>query len=116
VLSTGNELLLVDADAVQREAVQALAMRQVACAGFEDAVADPRLAGLAIAADEDALARVAAGRLAQREGAILPLVTAAEIADDAQRFRFCAEQTITINTAAAGGNAALLAGTSAAGV
>jgi len=27
-------------------------------------------------------------------------------------FRFCAEQTVTINTAAAGGNAALLAGTS----
>ena len=27
-------------------------------------------------------------------------------------FRFCAEQTLTINTAAAGGNAALLAGES----
>jgi RHH-type proline utilization regulon transcriptional repressor/proline dehydrogenase/delta 1-pyrroline-5-carboxylate dehydrogenase len=26
-------------------------------------------------------------------------------------YRFCAEQTVTINTAAAGGNAALLAGT-----
>jgi RHH-type proline utilization regulon transcriptional repressor/proline dehydrogenase/delta 1-pyrroline-5-carboxylate dehydrogenase len=26
-------------------------------------------------------------------------------------YRFCAEQTLTINTAAAGGNAALLAGT-----
>ncbi|MBW8779519.1 MAG: aldehyde dehydrogenase family protein, partial [Burkholderiales bacterium] len=27
-------------------------------------------------------------------------------------FRFCAEQTLTVNTAAAGGNAALLAGES----
>lgn len=116
VLSTGNELLLVDADAAQREVVQALAMRKVATAGFEDAVTDPRLAGLAIAADDEVLARTVARRLAQREGAILPLVTAAEIADDAQRFRFCAEQTITINTAAAGGNAALLAGTPAAGL
>jgi RHH-type proline utilization regulon transcriptional repressor/proline dehydrogenase/delta 1-pyrroline-5-carboxylate dehydrogenase len=31
-------------------------------------------------------------------------------------YRFCAEQTLTINTAAAGGNAALLAGTVAGGV
>jgi delta 1-pyrroline-5-carboxylate dehydrogenase len=28
-------------------------------------------------------------------------------------YRFCAEQTLTINTAAAGGNAALLAGSAA---
>jgi RHH-type transcriptional regulator, proline utilization regulon repressor / proline dehydrogenase / delta 1-pyrroline-5-carboxylate dehydrogenase len=44
--------------------------------------------------------------LCERPGAIVPLV--AEPAQ-ARLWRFCAEQTLTINTAAAGGNAELLA-------
>ena len=46
--------------------------------------------------------------LSARPGAILPLILSA--ADPSQAYRFSAEQTLTINTAAAGGNAALLAG------
>ena len=44
VLSTGNELLLVDADAGQRELVQSLAMRAVATTTLDEALADRRLA------------------------------------------------------------------------
>ena len=43
------------------------------------------------------------------------MITADEALDSTQRYRFCAEQTLTINTAAAGGNAALLAGVPPAG-
>ena len=46
-------------------------------------------------------------RMAARQGAIVPLVT--EVVAD-RLWRLCTEQTVTINTAAAGGNAALLAG------
>ncbi|MFN4116049.1 MAG: hypothetical protein ACK4F7_06040, partial [Inhella sp.] len=48
--------------------------------------------------------------LASRPGAIVPLVTPDEAAQPQQVYRFAAEQTLTVNTAAAGGNAALLAG------
>jgi RHH-type proline utilization regulon transcriptional repressor/proline dehydrogenase/delta 1-pyrroline-5-carboxylate dehydrogenase len=48
--------------------------------------------------------------LASRAGAILPLIAAEEALLPPQLYRFAAEQTLTINTAAAGGNAALLAG------
>ena len=48
--------------------------------------------------------------LAGRDGAILPVVPMMELADARQLYRLVAEQTLTINTAAAGGNAALLAG------
>lgn len=48
--------------------------------------------------------------LAGRDGAILPVVPMIELADARQLYRLVAEQTLTINTAAAGGNAALLAG------
>ncbi|MFG6447771.1 L-glutamate gamma-semialdehyde dehydrogenase [Roseateles sp. BYS180W] len=48
--------------------------------------------------------------VAARSGAILPLVSLTEAGQVAQLYRFCAEQTLTVNTAAAGGNAALLAG------
>ena len=48
--------------------------------------------------------------VAQRPGAIIPVISAASASDPKQLYRFCAEQTLTINTAAAGGNAALLAG------
>ncbi len=50
--------------------------------------------------------------LAARSGAIVPLVTQDEAAQPQQVYRFAAEQTLTVNTAAAGGNAALLAGMS----
>jgi RHH-type transcriptional regulator, proline utilization regulon repressor / proline dehydrogenase / delta 1-pyrroline-5-carboxylate dehydrogenase len=47
-------------------------------------------------------------RLAARRGAIVPLY----VGDlSASLWRLAAEQTLTVNTAAAGGNAALLAGT-----
>jgi RHH-type proline utilization regulon transcriptional repressor/proline dehydrogenase/delta 1-pyrroline-5-carboxylate dehydrogenase len=48
--------------------------------------------------------------LATRAGAILPLVMAQDALQAQQVIRFAAEQTLTVNTAAAGGNAALLAG------
>jgi len=69
---------------------------------------DARLAGVALPCAAGALARTLQRQLAARTGAILPLVTAA--ASPRQLYRFVAEQTLTINTAAAGGNAALLAG------
>jgi RHH-type proline utilization regulon transcriptional repressor/proline dehydrogenase/delta 1-pyrroline-5-carboxylate dehydrogenase len=47
-------------------------------------------------------------RVAARDGAIVPLIATPEAA--AQMTRLAAEQTLTVNTAAAGGNAALLAG------
>jgi RHH-type proline utilization regulon transcriptional repressor/proline dehydrogenase/delta 1-pyrroline-5-carboxylate dehydrogenase len=50
--------------------------------------------------------------LAARPGLIVPLVTPDEAAQPEQIYRFAAEQTLTVNTAAAGGNAALLAGLS----
>nr|WP_219851660.1 bifunctional proline dehydrogenase/L-glutamate gamma-semialdehyde dehydrogenase PutA [Methylibium rhizosphaerae] len=70
----------------------------------------PLLHGVCIAAANarDA-SRAAARKLAARRGAILPLLGAADVHDPRRLFRFCAEQTLTINTAAAGGNAALLA-------
>jgi RHH-type transcriptional regulator, proline utilization regulon repressor / proline dehydrogenase / delta 1-pyrroline-5-carboxylate dehydrogenase len=48
--------------------------------------------------------------LAARSGAIVTLVTEQDAAQPQQAYRFVAEQTLTVNTAAAGGNAALLAG------
>jgi RHH-type proline utilization regulon transcriptional repressor/proline dehydrogenase/delta 1-pyrroline-5-carboxylate dehydrogenase len=71
-------------------------------------LAAPQLAGVALATSDAAAAHTLAQRLATRTGAILPLVTAA--GHPQQLYRFTAEQTLTINTAAAGGNAALLAG------
>ncbi|MBW8847848.1 MAG: L-glutamate gamma-semialdehyde dehydrogenase [Burkholderiales bacterium] len=68
----------------------------------------PRLAGVALASSDPAAAHTLAQALARRTGAILPLVTAA--GHVRQLYRFTAEQTLTVNTAAAGGNAALLAG------
>ncbi len=40
----------------------------------------------------------------------LQLAAAAKAGGSHYLYRFCAEQTVTVNTAAAGGNAALLAG------
>jgi RHH-type proline utilization regulon transcriptional repressor/proline dehydrogenase/delta 1-pyrroline-5-carboxylate dehydrogenase len=71
-------------------------------------LAAPQLAGVALASSDAAAAHALAQALAARPGAILPLVTAA--GHVRQLYRFTAEQTLTVNTAAAGGNAALLAG------
>jgi RHH-type proline utilization regulon transcriptional repressor/proline dehydrogenase/delta 1-pyrroline-5-carboxylate dehydrogenase len=67
-------------------------------------VADARVAGLLAEAGFAAALRP---RLAARDGAIVPLWSG-ELA--ASLWPLCAEQTLTVNTAAAGGNAALLAG------
>ena len=64
---------------------------------------DGRVAGLVA---EPAFAGALRMRLAQRGGAIV-LLLVGEIGDMLPRLT--AEQTLTINTAAAGGNAALLA-------
>jgi RHH-type proline utilization regulon transcriptional repressor/proline dehydrogenase/delta 1-pyrroline-5-carboxylate dehydrogenase len=71
-------------------------------------VAHTRIAG--VCALDDARLPVLARQLAAQEGAIVPLLSLAEAARPLNLYRFCAEQTVTINTAAAGGNAALLAG------
>ncbi len=89
-------------------------VRAEPAASAERWLADPQLAGVCVF--DEAQARAVWQRLAQRPGAIVPLVTAAEALDPRQRYRFCAEQTLTINTAAAGGNAALLAGIPQGGV
>ena len=68
-----------------------------------------RLAGVCVAAAGDAALRPVARALAGRDGAILPLISSGEARRAELLWRFCAEQTLTINTAAAGGNAELLA-------
>ena len=73
-------------------------------------IASSGIAGVCLATPDAALARQVQRQLAERSGAILPLITAFEACSVGQLYRFVAEQTLTINTAAAGGNAALLAG------
>ena len=72
-------------------------------------LAAPLLAGVCVAGGGDALTRQVACALAQRNGAILPLITREEVRCPRLLWRFCTEQTLSINTAAAGGNAELLA-------
>ena len=72
-------------------------------------LAHARLAGVCVAAAGDAALRPVARALAERDGAIVPLVSGGEARRAELLWRFCAEQTLTINTAAAGGNAELLA-------
>jgi RHH-type proline utilization regulon transcriptional repressor/proline dehydrogenase/delta 1-pyrroline-5-carboxylate dehydrogenase len=73
-------------------------------------VAHPLLAGVCTLAADMQATRAAVRALAERAGAILPLIQAGEVRRAGVLWRFCAEQTLTINTAAAGGNAELLAG------
>ncbi|MDC8786568.1 aldehyde dehydrogenase family protein [Paucibacter sp. hw1] len=73
-------------------------------------LADPRLAGVVLTGSSALLERTLWRHMAADAGAIRPLISAKEVMDARQQYRFCAEQTLTINTAAAGGNAALLAG------
>ena len=69
---------------------------------------DDRVAGLTVDAP---LLQALRWRVAARAGAIVPLVATHEAPQ--QLARLAAEQTVTVNTAAAGGNAALLAGVDA---
>jgi RHH-type proline utilization regulon transcriptional repressor/proline dehydrogenase/delta 1-pyrroline-5-carboxylate dehydrogenase len=72
-------------------------------------LADARVAGACLAGPDAITAQQLAQQMAASNGPIRPLITADELACDHQQYRFSAEQTLTINTAAAGGNAALLA-------
>ncbi len=80
-------------------------------ASLADLLGDARLAGAVIAAPPAVLGAVAR-RLAERDGAILPLImgapAAAPICTPAWFERFVHERTLTIDTTASGGNAALL--------
>jgi RHH-type proline utilization regulon transcriptional repressor/proline dehydrogenase/delta 1-pyrroline-5-carboxylate dehydrogenase len=82
-------------------------------ASLSDLLGDPRLAGAVVSAPPDVVGAVAR-RLAEREGAILPLIMAsatpgtAPIRTPAWFERFVQERTLTIDTTASGGNAALL--------
>jgi RHH-type proline utilization regulon transcriptional repressor/proline dehydrogenase/delta 1-pyrroline-5-carboxylate dehydrogenase len=123
-LVAGNAVALVgDAEtqalqqALERAGVPAGLVQGQGAGAIDALLQQPALAGVCVAAARPACDVVGLWRqLAARTGAILPIVTAAEAADPRQLYRFCAEQTLTINTAAAGGNAALLAGVAVGGV
>ena len=112
-LLAGNSAIWLGGDERARQALLRAGLPPQALTLLPDAalpglLAAPALAGVALAASDAATAHVLALALAARAGAILPLVTAA--GHVRQLYRFVAEQTLTVNTAAAGGNAALLAG------
>jgi len=118
-LAAGNTLLVVLPPAAREQAQGVFVYWQragglpegavqVIDAPFDDAVAavsaDDRVHGMIAEAGFAAALRT---RLAARRGAIVPLF----VGDmSATLWRLAAEQTLTVNTAAAGGNAALLAG------
>ena len=120
-LACGNTLLVALPAAAREQAEGVLAYWRAAGlpeaavqlidAPFDAAAAalarDDRIAGVLA---EPAFAAALGRAVAARAGAIVPLV----IGDpSATLWRLAAEQTLTINTAAAGGNAALLAGVEA---
>ena len=112
-LLAGNSAIWLGGDERTRQALLRAGLPANALTLLPDAVlprllAATHLAGVALASSDPALAHPLALALAARPGAILPLVTAA--GHSRQLYRFTAEQTLTVNTAAAGGNAALLAG------
>ncbi len=112
-LLAGNSAIWLGGDERARQALLRAGLPTSALTLLPDAtlpglLAAPQLAGIALASSDTAAAHVLAQALAARPGAILPLVTAA--GHVRQLYRFTAEQTLTVNTAAAGGNAALLAG------
>ena len=120
-LVAGNAVALVGAaegaqlqQALQQAGVPAL--RLLAGSAADRLMQHPQLAGVCVPSADAAAAKRAWQAVEPSDGAILPVVTAEEVADRRQHYRFCAEQTLTINTAAAGGNAALLAGIPAGGV
>ncbi|WP_374676063.1 aldehyde dehydrogenase family protein, partial [Ideonella sp.] len=90
---------------------------QVMQAGAAPAAALVAAPGVAVVCATRADALPALSRqLAGLDGPIVPLLGLGEAGAGGQLYRWCAEQTVTINTAAAGGNAALLAGVPAGGV
>ncbi|RZL98969.1 MAG: bifunctional proline dehydrogenase/L-glutamate gamma-semialdehyde dehydrogenase PutA, partial [Variovorax sp.] len=112
-LLAGNSAIWLGGDERARQALLRAGLPVNALTLLSDAalpglLAAPELAGVALASSDAATAHALAQSLATRAGAILPLVTAA--GHPRQLYRFAAEQTLTVNTAAAGGNAALLAG------
>ncbi|WP_414710127.1 L-glutamate gamma-semialdehyde dehydrogenase [Roseateles sp.] len=112
-LLAGNSAIWLGGDERARQALLRAGLPTHALTLLPDAtlpglLAAPQLAGVALASSDAATAHVLAQALADRPGAILPLVCAA--GHVRQLYRFAAEQTLTVNTAAAGGNAALLAG------
>ena len=122
-LVAGNSvaLLLDAAVAAQAEALQsclraaglpseALILLPASAQTLSALLDDERVAGVCLASGDAATERAVLRQLAADDGAIRPLITASELFDVRQQYRFSAEQTLTINTAAAGGNAALLAG------
>jgi RHH-type proline utilization regulon transcriptional repressor/proline dehydrogenase/delta 1-pyrroline-5-carboxylate dehydrogenase len=108
-LAAGNAVVLVGASLDLPETLRGLVV-EVPTSAAAALLDHPALAGACLVAGSDAQARGVLRRLADRAGSIVPLLTAAEWRCDGQLFRFAAEQTLTINTAAAGGNAALLGG------
>ncbi|MEO5771789.1 MAG: L-glutamate gamma-semialdehyde dehydrogenase, partial [Burkholderiaceae bacterium] len=90
---------------VDAEAISVFAADQASAV-----MAAPSLGGVAVLASDPRAARSAAQALARREGPILPLILRAEATRADRLWRWCSEQTVTVNTAAAGGNAELLAG------
>ena len=112
----GNSVALVGAAGGEalREALIEAGLPASALALFDaDAsaalLAHAQLAGVCVVRAGAAATRPVARALAERDGAIVPLVSGAEARRAELLWRFCAEQTLTINTAAAGGNAELLA-------
>ena len=115
-LVAGNSVVVVGAEsgATTQAALHARGVRAGTLTLLPDAaasalLADPDLAGVCLLTPGTVAARAVARALAARPGAILPLITAAEALRPDRLWRFCTEQTLTINTAAAGGNAELLA-------
>ncbi len=115
-LVAGNSVALVSAaagEALKASFVAAgVAAEAIALLPADAAVAllaEADIAGVCVLAPGAPAARSAARLLATRRGAILPLIARAEALRPDRLWRFCAEQTLTINTAAAGGNAELLA-------
>jgi len=115
-LVAGNSVALVGAAqgpalraAFALAGVPAAAIGLFAAEGFVALLPQLPLAGVCVLVGDAALERQVQRALASRDGAILPLVTGAEALQPQRLWRFCAEQTLTINTAAAGGDAELLA-------
>ena len=114
-LVAGNAVAVVGGGDTAQDLRTALMRGGVAAAAMQLLPADQlgavlRAAKLAGVIAPAGLQLAAQRELAGRDGAILPVVPMMELADARQLYRLVAEQTLTINTAAAGGNAALLAG------
>jgi RHH-type proline utilization regulon transcriptional repressor/proline dehydrogenase/delta 1-pyrroline-5-carboxylate dehydrogenase len=104
------QALLAALDRLQAGTRVPQALVRVLQTSIAQLAAQAPLAGVCVADAAAASLAQWAVAVAQRPGAILPIVSAAAAADARQIYRFCTEQTLTVNTAAAGGNAALLAG------